>query len=127
MQTSLMVKVAGVQHYKGAARDFAKAVHVAEASGARYGLRLEPEPNNRHDAHAIKVYGTAGNKSWHIGYLDRDTAAEVTQDLLANNVPIAAELYEIWVGQEGYVDFKLLVLAPAGYGYKSRLKKRSPE
>lgn len=124
VQTTIMLKVAGVQHRKDNAGEFARAVHVAEASGARYGLSLSPEPGNPHDPNAIKVFGVVGSKSWHIGYLDRDTAAEVTQDLISKGVPIAAELYEVWVGEEGYVDFKMLVLAPSGYGHKARLRAR---
>lgn len=124
VQTTIMVKIAGVQHRKDNASEFARAVHVAEASGAQYGLSLSPEPGNPHDANAIKVYGTAGKKSWHIGYLDRETAEEVTTDLLSKGVAIAAELYDVWVGDEGYIDFKLLVLAPSGYGFKSRMKAR---
>ena len=87
-----------------------------------YGVSLQPDPTNRHDPNAIAVYGKARNKSWRVGYLDRFTAEEITRDLVAKGVPIAGELFEIWVGNDGFIDIKVIVLAPPGNGMKARLR-----
>lgn len=101
MQTTLAVSVVGVQHRKADAKGFAKAARKAEAKRLQYGVQLEHQPNNRHDRNAIAVYGVAerkgwfrsGVKEWHIGYLDRELAAELVEDLVSKTLPVAAELY----------------------------------
>jgi len=120
----MMVKVAGVNHRIEAVAGWAAAARQAERDGRHYGLRLEPEPHNPHDQNAIAVYGTVGNDEWHIGYLDADRAKDVTEDILARGLPIAAELYQIWVGDGGYTDIKMLVLAPPGNSEKARRKRK---
>ena len=123
VQTTMMVSVAGTSFRRPQAASFANAVRRAERSGARYGVRLSPEPSNPHDANAIAVYGAIDDRSWHVGYLDRETAEEITRDLVSQGVPIAAELYEIWVGSEGHIDIKIIVLAPSGHGVKARMRR----
>ena len=66
--TTIMVSVAGIRFRRPQAASFANAVRRAERSGARYGVRLAPEPSNPHDANAIAVYGAIDDRSWHAGY-----------------------------------------------------------
>jgi hypothetical protein len=69
------MEVAGVQHRLANARAFAK--------GRDHELRLEREPNNRHDPNAIKVIGIY--RGWffthsvHIGYVPAEEAKLIAQ------------------------------------------------
>ena len=108
------------------------AARKAEAQRLQYGVQLEHQPNNRHDRNAIAVYGVAerkgwfrsGVKEWHIGYLDRELAAEIVEDLISKNIQVGAELYFIYEGGDHYLDLKVIVLAPPGYGEKVRRRSR---
>lgn len=132
VQTTLAESVVGVHHRKANAVAFARAARKAEAQGLIYGVELEHRPDNRHDPNAIAVIGIAewkgwfrrGVERWHIGYLDRDIAAEIVADLVSKDIPVAAELYSICEGQEGYLDFKVIVLAPPGYSASTRERAR---
>jgi hypothetical protein len=118
----------GVQHRRSAAKAFARAVRAAERQDLHYGVEPAPEPSNRYDRNAIAIYGVATHKGWfrmrtgrwHIGYVDRETAAAITQALLLRRIPISAELYSVYEGERGYLDFKIILLAPPGYGTKRR-------
>lgn len=125
VQTTVVVKVAGVQHRRAAAIDFANRVAAIEGSSTLYGVRLRPEPSNPYDRNAIAVDGFVGDRVWHLGFLDRETAREIVEDLVCRGVPIAALLYAIYVGGDGYIDISVIVLAPPGNGTKARLKRRS--
>lgn len=125
VQTTMMVRLAGGNHRISNVLAFTNAVIRTEKSGQEYGLTLRPEPSNPHDRNAIAVYGVALGEKWHIGYLDVDTAEEINRDLLGKNIPIAAELYEIWIGDNDGIDVKLIVLAPPGNGTKARLRKKA--
>ncbi|MFD1744062.1 HIRAN domain-containing protein [Rhizobium helianthi] len=125
MQTTTVVKVAGVQHRKRDVSAFIAAVRAAERGGLIYGVRLIPEPSNRYDANAIAVMGFAGQREWQIGYLERDLAREINRDLIDKGLPVAGELYAVWVGDNGFVDISIIVLAPPGNGLKARLRRRS--
>lgn len=129
VQTTMVVSIAGIQFRKRDVEAFVKAVRQAEFAGLRYGVRLEHQPRNEHDPNAIAVFGQAetkgwfrsGLREWHIGFLDRDTACELVRDLLARGISIAGELYQIYVGDEGFIDVKVIVLAPPGHSMKKRL------
>lgn len=126
VQTTTVVAVVGIQYRRSEVTKFCRAVQAAERSKkVHYGVRLRPEPTNPHDANAIAVDGVVENQRWHVGYLDRDTADELNRDLISMGVPIAAELYNLWVGDDGYADIKIIILAPPGYGMKTRLKAGS--
>lgn len=126
VQTTMMLKVAGVMHRRDAATAFANSIRISERSGAAYGVEVEPEPENPHDRNAVAVYGVARGSRWHVGYLDAHTAEEINRDLISKGIPIAAELYEIWVGDDGFIDIKIIVLAPPGNSLKARLKRNNP-
>lgn len=128
VQTTAAESVVGIHHRKRDAIAFAKAARKAEQRGLVYGVHLEHQPNNPHDRNAIAVFGVADVKGWfrrrtgewHIGYLDRDLAADIVRDLVSKGLPVAAELYSIYEGNDGFLDFKVIVLAPPGYSTKKR-------
>jgi hypothetical protein len=132
VQTTLAESVVGVHHRKADAIAFARAAKSAEANGLIYGVELEHRPDNPYDSNAIAIIGLAERKGWlkrtadrwHIGYLDRDIAAEIIADLVSKGVPVAAELYSIYEGSDGFLDFKVIVLAPPGHGMKVRQRSR---
>jgi hypothetical protein len=117
------VKVAGIHHRRVDVRHFCSCVQTAERAGRHYGVDLLPEPENPHDRNAIAVYGHVGRASWKIGYLDRDTAKEITNDVLKKGLTITAELYSIWLGYDGYCDVNVIVLAPPGHSMSSRYRR----
>jgi hypothetical protein len=135
VQTTLAESVVGVHHRKANALAFARAAQQAEARGLVYGIQLEHHPNNRHDSNAIAVIGVAERKGWftrvvdqwHIGYLNREIAAEIVSDLVSKGIPVAAELYSIYEGKDGFLDFKVIVLAPPGHSMKVRQRAKHSE
>jgi hypothetical protein len=132
VQTTLAESVVGVHHRKANAVAFARAAQRAEAKGLIYGVELEHRPDNPHDENAIAVIGLAERRGWfsrkvdkwHIGYLDRDTAAEIVADLVSRHIAVAAELYSIYESADGFLDFKIIVLAPPGHSSKIRQRER---
>ncbi|WP_029583561.1 HIRAN domain-containing protein [Bradyrhizobium sp. URHD0069] len=132
VQTTLAESIVGVHHRKANAIAFARAARRAEVKGLVYGVQLEHRPDNPHDTNAIAVIGVAEQKGWfsrsigqwHIGYLDRDVAAEITSDLVSKGIAVAAELYSIYEGKDGFLDFKVIVLAPPGNSTKARLRAK---
>ena len=134
VQTTELESVVGIQYRKAAAQAFANAVEQAERSGLSYGLQLELQPNHPQDANAIAVYGVAECKrwlrgplrrEWLVGYLVREMAAEVHEELISKSVSIAAELYEIYEGDGGFIDIKYFVLAPPGHSASVRRRART--
>jgi hypothetical protein len=122
VQASISEKVAGIAYRLKDARSFANAARKAEAAQLRYGIELEPEPNNLHDPYAIKVHGFAESKNWfsklsirywHIGYLPADLAEFVHSKLLNRGVTIDALLYKIYM-RDTFIDVTIIVLAPPG-------------
>jgi hypothetical protein len=126
--------VAGVHHRKENAVSFARAVEKAEAKGLLYGVHLEPEPTNTHDPKAIKVIGYAEKKTlfgkekraeWHIGYLERDDAADLHKDLVSQGLSISAVLYRVFaLPNFAQVGFDLIALAPPGHSLSVRRRRK---
>lgn len=104
---------------------FCNAVYAAELSHKGYGVQLRPDPSNLHDRNAIAVDGKVGAQSWHLGFLDRETAKEINIELILKGMPVAAELYNLWIGDDGYIDVKIIVLAPPGYSMSTRMRRQS--
>ncbi|MGV3490262.1 MAG: HIRAN domain-containing protein [Devosia sp.] len=96
-----------------------------------YGLLLERQPNNPHDANAIALYGVAevrglfGTKrrEWHIGFVPAAVSADVVPNLIDKGIPVAVELYRIYEGQQGFIDVKFFVLAPPGHSHSRRTRR----
>ena len=131
VQATKLESVVGIQFRKNAVIDFSRAVSGAERKGLVYGLLLRHEPDNPHDRNAIAVTGFVeakgwfrrGMKKWHVGYVPAILAEEIVRDLVAKGIPIAAELYSIFEGLDGFVGIKFFVLAPPGNGVKARMKR----
>lgn len=132
VQATTALSVYGVQYRRDAAQAFASAVKAADRQGRTYGASLELEPNNKADSNAIRVIGQCEVKrlfraprwaEWHIGYLDRETAAELHRDYLDNGTPISVELYSIYRSGD-FLDIKVIVLAPPGHGLSQRNRRK---
>lgn len=132
VKTTTVIKVAGIHHRKSAAGSFANTVAKAEEHGLFYGVRLEPEPTNEHDRNAIKVIGVADRKKffggakrteWHVGYLPKEDAADLTDNLVCKGIEIAAELYRIFV-RDDHVGIQIIVLAPPGHSHSARVRRK---
>ena len=52
-------------------------------------------------------------------------AAEIIEDLVRKNIPVVAELYSIYEGSDGFLDFKIIVLAPPGHSVKVRQRVKA--
>ncbi len=102
------VEVSGVRHHRDGANAFAR--------GKGHELELVPEPSNRHDGRSVKVVGVT--RGWLfdrrrlLGYLPRETAAELSRRGLAAKA--RPRLCSIWAPGNGYVVVRLDVLAPIG-------------
>lgn len=95
-----------MRHRRVAAVTFLNGLTYAEEAGDDWGVELEREPSNPHDPYAIRVIGryTKYRKRWfrspltsieriHIGYVDGGLAAHLGR--FGNDIPLAAEVYEI--------------------------------
>ncbi|KPL51368.1 hypothetical protein ABB55_03280 [Prosthecomicrobium hirschii] len=131
--TTAVVKVAGLRHHQEAFESFVAAVQRAEANAMAYGVDLEPEPTNPVDPFAIRVYGWAmrsrflrgpARDRYFLGFVPAGLAAELHADLTDAGVPFAARLYSIWLGETGFVDVNIIILAPSGWWHKARIKMR---
>ena len=94
-------EVAGVRHRARDVRHFLSQAERAQGQGQPFGVLLEPEPGNLHDANAIQVYGWTRNADdlemrIFLGYVPRDVAAEVAR--LPIEMPRAAELKRAAIG-----------------------------
>lgn len=132
VQNTPLLEVAAVQNRKAAALAFARAAENAERRQWPYGLRFALEPTNQEDPNAIKVIGFAMAKPmfgatkehvFDIGYIDRETAAEVHEDLVAVEHPFAAELSFIY-RRGSFVAFAYHILVPKGSPATLRTHKR---
>jgi len=134
VQTTGLLDVHGIEHRRGDAMAFAKAVRSAEQKRQRYGVRLQPEPTNPHDANAIKVmgqatvqtfFGSLKTREWHIGYVPAEVARELTEDLIKPGLSFSGELYGIYIGDVGgFLDIEFFVLTPKGSPGALRHAKR---
>ncbi|MFM8747766.1 MAG: hypothetical protein ACKOED_14040 [Aestuariivirga sp.] len=80
-------------------------------SGRAFGLIIEPEPRNPHDANALKVVGWGASNSHHVGYVEAMEAARAAERY--PRVPLAAEFYSVYVGARGFIDIRFFLSAPA--------------
>ncbi len=126
VRATIVIEVTGVAHRKADATAFCAYVNRAEGRKDPYGLRLELDPGNSFDRNAIKIFGYAQGNEWHIGYVDAETAKDAAKDLVPGNIPIAAELYSIYVSGNEFIEIKYLLLAPKGYSQKTRIKRAQP-
>jgi len=55
--------------------------------------------------------------------LPSELAAEMCEEFVSKGVPIAAELYSIYEGKNGFLDFKVIILAPPGNSLSKRERR----
>lgn len=134
VQATGVEKVAGIQYRKGACKSWSRHIAKSQRAGMAYGVELAPEPANPADRNAIAVYGFAETpglfhkrvrKRLHVGYLPRETAADIQRDLISQGLPIAGELYSIYWGRGDYFDVNVIVLAPPGHGRSTRERREA--
>lgn len=132
VQTTPLLAVQGVTHHSAEAKAFAAAVRMSEKSGWPYGVALRPEPENAFDPNAIKVLGLARNKplfrpardgEWHLGYVPKDVAAAVGEDIIKPGHAYCAELYDVTVDPE-FLQVRFFILLPADSPAKDRIARR---
>ena len=125
-----LLDIAGWTFRSANVHRFFAAVKKAERRKARHGIRVVPEPRNRHDPNAIAVHGFADVRSWfrtkrmqfRLGYVPAEIAAELQDDLLSRGVPISAELYSLY-RRDDYHEIRIVILAPPGFSVKARQKR----
>lgn len=73
-------------------------------------LALERDPDNVHDANAIKVIGVARGTRRFIGYIPKEVAEQIVGSGLADTVQ--ARLERIWRNESGFVDVTFQIVGP---------------
>ena len=66
---TFITKVAGVT-FEGR-QAYLKQIDVSDP------VKIEPEPDNKYDANALKVLVAHNGQIWHVGYIPRDLAATI--------------------------------------------------
>lgn len=104
-QVTERAEVVGLSSCKDNVIAFAKAVQAAAPQS--YGLALEPDSGNEQ---AIKVMGWAetdgDRKTWHIGFVPRDKAVQLSEGYVTKGVALGAHLYQIYCGQDEYFEIE---------------------
>lgn len=122
VQITALFAVAGIAFRKENGLNFFKAIRKAHTSGLTYGVNLEWQPNNKADPYAIAVFGISDvktlfgmrSKPWHIGYVPAETAKQVHHEYVANDIAVAAELYDAYLGKDEYLEIRIILLCPNG-------------
>lgn len=97
------LSVAGIEYRRDDAIRFAKSADQA--------LALEREPNNMHDANAIKVIGISHGKHYFIGYVPKEIAEQI---VCSGHLMDAVQprLERIWHTDSGYVNITFQIIGP---------------
>ena len=98
---------AGLKFNKDAAASF--------ASSNNLWLKLEPEPNNKHDKNAIRVIsgcskGWFGTNRRFIGYVPKEISKKIIEGGIWEQ--IKPRLTDAYVGNSGYVSIMFQILGP---------------
>ncbi len=125
VRATSVLEVAGLGYRKADVAAFCAYANRAEGLKEPYGLRVELEEENQSDRNALRVIGHAHGQEWHLGYVDAETADDAGKDLIVGNIPIAAELYSIYVSAGDFITIKFMLLAPKGFSEKARRKNLS--
>lgn len=98
--------VAGIQHKKKAAHNFAK--------NRNQSLELERDPDNKQDSNAIKVIGCSKGFVFEdrdsIGYVPRELASCIVEGGFWGSVE--PRLRSIYVGEDEYIEVEFQLLGP---------------
>lgn len=107
-----LLSVQGVAYRKDNAQRFADVAIAAHAKTQPFGLLIEPEPSNPHDANALKAIGWCRGKTFHTGYVEADEAARTAERY--PGAPVAAEFYSLYQGTTGFIDIQYFLAVAAG-------------
>lgn len=132
VQATPLLEVVGTSYREDDALAFLKAVRDADELSLPYTIALKREPENPHDSNAIQIFGVVPVKGlfgkikakyWHIGYVDRETAAEMHDEFYSKKIKLAAELYDVGRYAQ-YIEVRYFILAPPGNSWSLRSRKR---
>jgi hypothetical protein len=133
VQTSTLFEIAGIEHRYDQVKKWIDAVVFADKSGLIYGVEVKAEPSNPYDKNAIIVigysqskglFGQIARKQWPIGYVPKEIAKDITENLIAREIPISAELFDITLlktDSKNLFYVRMLLLGPPGHGLGSRV------
>lgn len=96
------LSVAGIEHRRDDALRFAADYDQT--------LVLEREPDNAHDANAIRIIGVTRGTRRFIGYVPKDVAEQIVGSGLAEAVQ--PRLERIWRTNNGFVDITFQIVGP---------------
>ena len=110
---------------------FADAAEAAKRRGLRFGVDLAAEDADRPErgllviggAETKSLFGTRKVRYWPLGSLSDKVVAEIHEDLIAQGIPIAAELSAIHYDRTD-PEVKLYILAPKGHSARDRGRRR---
>ncbi len=91
----------------GITRRQSECKRCLKQAGERAYLYLEAEPNNAHDRNAIRIMGKGG---FHLGYVDKETAAEIAQDGILSELLIYPK--SAYITKEGNLLINYALLKP---------------
>lgn len=131
VRTTGMLSVHGIEANITAFIAFADAAEAARKKGLRFGIDLAAE-DAANPAKGLFVIGGAQSKSffsgpkvtrWPLGYLSATVVGEIHEELIAQGVPIAAELASIHYDTTDPA-MKIYILAPNGHSTRNRERRR---
>lgn len=106
MSKVLNTRVAGVT-FEG------RQALIAQLTG-REPCRLQPEPDNHYDPNAIAVHVAKNGEVWHIGFIPKELAAQISPFLDGEN--LMCEIAEITGG------FEIDEFETAAFGVRLRIE-----
>jgi hypothetical protein len=131
VRTTGMLSVQGIEANLAAFVAFADAAEAARKKGLRFGIDLAAE-DAANPAIGLFVVGGAESKSffsgpkvthWPLGHLSAKVVGEIHEELIAQGVPIAAELASIHYDSTD-PEMKIYILAPKGHSARDRERRR---
>ncbi|MCR9282635.1 MAG: hypothetical protein NXH99_13150 [Rhodobacteraceae bacterium] len=111
----------------GVALEGRKASAAAFCKATGQTLTLAPEPTNKHDRNAIKIFGEW--KGWFrrkrefLGYIPAETAAALAQAGVVKHV--RPRLLKTYLGSDGFVEIEFQIIGPKEM-YESVFPKKQP-
>ena len=95
-------EVAGLMHRKKDAVEFVRSKHKR--------LILEREPDNTHDANAIKLIGVGDGRQFFIGYVPKEISEQIAATERFDCVQ--ARLRKTYVSEKNFVDIEYQIIGP---------------
>jgi hypothetical protein len=111
-RASELLSVKGIQYRRSDALKFTKLALISHKEYRPFGLLIEPEPSNPEDENALKVMGWSGNKTIHLGYVDRVEASRQSERY--PGARLAAEFYSLYLSSSDFIDVRFFLCVPGG-------------